>query len=303
MILSSKANAKINLFLKICGLLPEGYHRLYMLMQEISLGDEISIEFGEPNSNPIINIVSQADCPPEKDLCYRAAKAFYDEYSARNAKEQCVLCDITITENKVTPSQAGLGGGSSDAATVLKLLSQYYNNPFSQEELIEMSVGLGADVPFFIVGGSAICEGIGEVITPLPSLKDLPLLLVKPAEGVPTGPCFKLSDSKNRTFDEDAYRSLMNGIFDDANMSAMDRIKAASSYMVNDLQDPAMELVPVIGEVITELKKTAPVFCAMSGSGSCVFAIYDSVENRDKALNGFNKDAFPDCFILGCQTL
>ena len=150
MILSSKANAKINLFLKICGLLPEGYHRLYMLMQEISLGDEISIEFGEPNSNPVINIVSQADCPPEKDLCYRAAKAFYDKYSARNAKEQCALCDITITENKVTPSQAGLGGGSSDAATVLKLLSQYYNNPFSQEELIEMAVGLGADVPFFI---------------------------------------------------------------------------------------------------------------------------------------------------------
>ena len=302
MILSSKANAKINLFLRICGLLPEGYHRLYMLMQEISLGDDITIEFNEVSSNPVISIVSQADCPPEKDLCYKAAKAFYENYSASKKSFHKELCNITITEIKNTPSQAGLGGGSSDAAVVLKLLNEYYNNPFTLEELIPIAAKLGADVPFFLYGGSCICEGIGEVITPVPSLKGLPLLLVKPQEGVPTGPCFKLSDEMEKDFIEADYKELMS-VFNREDITSIDKIKMASGDMVNDLQTPALTLVPVIGEIINELNKTAPVFCAMSGSGSCVFAIYDSFESRDKALNDLSLKAFKDYFILGCQTL
>lgn len=302
MILSSKANAKINLFLRICGLLPEGYHRLYMLMQEISVGDDISIEFKSVNSNPEISIVSQADCPPEKDLCYKAAKAFYDKYSTLDASCKKELCDITITEVKNTPSQAGLGGGSSDAAVVLKLLNKFYDNPFAIEELIPMAVKLGADVPFFLYGGSCICEGIGEVITPVPSLKGLPLLLVKPQQGVPTGPCFKLSDEMENDFNEDYYMELMS-VFSREDITSLEKIKLASKDMVNDLQAPAFTLVPVIGEILGELNKTAPVFCAMSGSGSCVFAIYSSEQELHAAYEQMTKLIPDDYFIQECQTL
>lgn len=209
---------------------------------------------------------------------------------------------MTITEVKNVPSQAGLGGGSSDAATVIKLLQEYYGFPFTQDELIDMAKVLGADVPFFIVGGSCFCEGIGEVITPIDSLAGLHLLLVKPNQGVPTGPCFQLSDSREKCFDEESYKKQMTDCFVGGNKTPLDRIKQASNILTNDLQDSALELVPVIDDILSKIEKTAPVYSAMSGSGSCVFGIYDSKEALDNARKTISPE-LTDCIILESQTL
>ena len=291
-----KANAKINIFLRIRGIMPEGYHDLYMLMQEIDLADDVEILWNDDGKGTIF-IESEADCEPEKDLCYKAAAAYYARLGANN------LPSITIKETKNTPSQAGLGGGSSDAALILKEMQKRFGNPFSYDEMIDLAKSIGADVPFFLVGGSCICEGIGEIITPLPSLGGLPMILVKPSEGVPTGPCFKLSDSRENTY-SDEYMNKISKIFEDESLSATQRLTAAKGILVNDLQEPAQELVPRIKDLVQMLGETKPIMAAMSGSGSCVFAIYESESDRDSAVSRVEKDPrSADCRIFRASTV
>lgn len=289
------ANAKVNIFLKVCGTYPNGYHRLFMLMQEIGLGDEITLELGDVSSSPAISIVSEADCPPEKDLCYKAAKLFYDNYSGD-------LQDIKITEVKHTPSQAGLGGGSSDAAAVLKTLQSHYGNPFDEETLLNMAARLGADVPFFLYGGSCFCEGIGEIVTPVPSLAGLPMILIKPSVGVSTPACFKAVDSEPITFDEPSYKEFMEKVFNSSD-DALNRVIHAKAMLTNDLQKPAVNGVPLIAECVSALDDSGAVFAMMSGSGSCSFGIYASDEERDKAYDKISGDTrFTECSIYKVET-
>ena len=191
------AFAKINLFLRCCGKYDNGYHRLYMLMQQIGLGDDIFIEFDD-DRDFAIGIESGVDIPPEKDLGYKAAKAFYDCYTDKlraEAKPVPRFPYTFIKETKNVPSQAGLGGGSSDAAAVLQILQQHFGNPLTDEQMIMTAAKLGADVPFFLCGGTALCEGVGEILTPMPDLSGLPMLLLKPQRGVSTPFCYKAFDA------------------------------------------------------------------------------------------------------------
>jgi len=294
----TKACAKINLFLKIAGSLPGGYHRLYMLMQEISLGDDVTVTLDD--SKPFaIELESDTGVPVEKDLSYKAADLFYSRLSRKNI----VPVYTSIEVSKHTPSQAGLGGGSSDAAAVLNILQKFYGEPFEKEELLRMAFELGADVPFFVEGGSAICEGAGEYITPLPSLKGLHLILVKPEEGVPTGKCFAMSDASRKEFNEDEFRALAEGVFMTEG-EPVDKIKKAKNFMVNDLENPAKDIVPLIGELLDSLGETNPLYKAMSGSGSCIFGIYESEQARLKAFEKLkSQPLFSGCQIIPAVTV
>lgn len=285
---TTTAYAKINLFLRVRGVLEGGYHQLYMLMQEIGLGDDIVVELDD--SRPYeIDMQAGSDWNKEDDLCFKAAKAFYEAYSALDGHKDLPYTFIKTTKN--VPSQAGLGGGSSDAASVLMILQNHFERPLSEEKLMAIAKNLGADVPFFLVGGTSICEGIGEVIRPLPSLYGTHIILVKPSAGVPTGKCFKMCDETLQEFDFDEYSSLIEGIYKDELLLPEDRIKRASSLMINDLQIPAEELVPEIKSINEAIKETGAIFNSMSGSGSCSFGVYGSEEEQQKALELLKKDS------------
>jgi len=280
------AFAKINLFLRVCGKYENGYHRLYMLMQQIGLGDDILVEFDDSRAFEI-ELHSSVPIPTGEDLCYKAAKAFYDRYSKITDSP---LPFTYIKAVKVTPSQAGLGGGSSDAAAILQILQQHFNNPLSDEELLDISSKLGADVPFFLTGGSCICEGVGQIVTPLPDLTGVNLLLIKPQIGVSTAECYALSDEQEPLENEEEYKAMMNKLFEDEKQSPLSRIKAASPALINDLQAPAIKLAPVIEELIGAIKQTGSCFTAMTGSGSCVFGIYEDEASRDEAQKMLQED-------------
>lgn len=294
------AFAKINLFLRICGKYDNGYHRLYMLMQEIGIGDEIFVEFDDDRAF-CIDIESEVDINKEKDLGYRAAKAFYDKYESilRAQGRPSVEFPYTlIKEIKKVPSQAGLGGGSSDAASVLMIMQQHFDNPLEEEDLLEISTKLGADVPFFTKGGTCICEGVGEIVTELPGLDGIPVILVKPEGGVSTPECYALSDEKPCTYTEE-YKEKLNSIFGNEKLRPIDRIKEAAEYLTNDLQTPAEQILSVIKDITDAIKETGAVYTAMTGSGSCVFGIYEDDKKTEEALARLSEDSR----ISGCQLI
>ena len=295
------AFAKINLFLRCCGKYDNGYHRLYMLMQQIGLGDDIFIEFDD-DRDFAIGIESGVDIPPEKDLGYKAAKAFYDCYTDKLRAESKPVPKLPYTfirETKKVPSQAGLGGGSSDAAAVLQILQQHFGNPLTDEEMNATAAKLGADVPFFLFGGTCICAGVGEIVTELPGLSGVNIILVKPEVGVGTKECYELSDENPALFDEDASREQMNAVFTDEKKLTVERIAQAAPFLVNDLQEPASHLAPVIAELIDAVKNTRAVFSAMTGSGSCVFGIYEDEKSAGEAEEALQNDPRTS----GCQII
>lgn len=277
-----------------------------MLMQEIGIGDEITVEIDDDRAFGI-EIDSDVDIEPEKDLGYKAAKAFYDAYDKKLRAEGRLAEEFPFTkirEVKKTPSQAGLGGGSSDAAAVLMILQQHFGNPLSEEALVEVSSRLGADVPFFLKGGTCICEGIGEIVTELPELSGLNLILVKPSVGVGTKECYELSDKSPACFDEEGYKERINEIFGDEKKSPLERIKAALPELTNDLQEPAIKIAPVIADLIEAVAETGSVYTAMTGSGSCVFGIFKDEQSCEKAVEKLkNNPVTAECLIISSVTI
>jgi 4-diphosphocytidyl-2-C-methyl-D-erythritol kinase len=243
------ACAKLNLALKITGRRADGYHELDMVMQEISLCDEIGIE-----KSDALSFSANTPLPADNTLL-RAARAFFDYTKI------CGGADIRIVKN--IPAQAGLGGGSSDAAAVLKALNALYGTGLSNLEMIGLGRRVGADVPFFIVGGCARARGTGELIAPLENNLNLTYLLVKPPGGVGTKEAYE------------AYHRLPGKETDiesviDALTAGDDRLYGESAS--NDLAPAAVYLCPDIKKILAEMKN--PLCAMVTGSGSCVFGAY-----------------------------
>ena len=278
------ANAKLNLFLRVRGILPNGYHSLYSIMQEIDLADSLTINiYPERESGFDIKCIGRNDIDPEKNLCSKAK-------------------EIVLT--KRIPSESGMGGGSSDAAAVLMVLQEHFGSPFTDEELAQLAVNVGADVPFFLYGGTCLCERVGEDIRDLYPLSDIPLLIVKPLEGVSTPECFHAIDSKPLpAFDEERYEAYIAGINSDEK-DALSRFLEGRDLLTNDLEIPSEEKVPLIRKVRESLLGTGARYSRMTGSGSAVFAMYESVEARDKAYGQIKDDPeFENCDIFLSKTI
>ena len=194
------ANAKLNLFLRVRGILPNGYHSLYSVMQEIDLADSLTVNiYPERESGFDIRCIGRNDIDPDKNLCSKAKDRFFSYLRKKAGADPSIEFKIPYIEMVLTkriPSESGMGGGSSDAAAVLMVLQEHFGNPFTDEELNQLAVNVGADVPFFLYGGTCICESVGEDIRQLESLAGIPLLIVKPSEGVSTPECFHAIDSK-----------------------------------------------------------------------------------------------------------
>lgn len=279
------AYAKLNLFLRVRGILPNGYHRLYSVMQEIDLADNLTINiYPERETGFEIRCIGRNDIDPDKNLCSKAKDRFFSYLRKKAATDPSVRYEVPYIEivlTKAIPSESGMGGGSSDAAAVLMVLQEHFGNPFTDEELNQLAVNVGADVPFFLYGGTCLCENVGEEIRQLESLAGIPLLIVKPSKGVSTPECFRAIDSKPLPeFDEDRYNAYMD-ILGSAEKAPLDRFLEGSDLLANDLEMPSVESVPEISKAMELLLETGARFSRMTGSGSAVFAMYDSAETRD----------------------
>ena len=309
------ANAKLNLFLRVRGILPNGYHSLYSIMQEIDLADSLTINiYPERKGGFDIKCIGRNDIDPEKNLCSKAKDRFLSSLRKKASSDPSVpnaerwknnkFPYIEIVLTKQIPSESGMGGGSSDAAAVLMVLQEHFGKPFTDNELAQLAVNVGADVPFFLYGGTCLCERVGEDIRDLYPLSGIPLLIVKPSEGVSTPECFRAIDSKPLpAFDEERYEAYIAGLNSDEK-DALSRFLDGGDLLTNDLEIPSEEKVPLIKKVRESLLDTGAKYSRMTGSGSAVFAMYDSVEARDKAYGQIKNDPeFAGCDIFLSKTI
>lgn len=266
-----KAYAKINLTLDICGKRADGYHLLDSVMQSISLYDLITLE----KSDKISVTSSISSLSGEENIAYKAAKQFFDAVKINSGAE------IFIKKN--IPYPAGLGGGSADAAAVICGLNKLYNTSLSNDELCEIGLKVGADVPFCIVGGTARVEGIGEIITPLKPIPKMYFLLAKNGEKASTKEMYYMLDNAKITpeyktaFAVDAIcNSDINGIFQNISNSFA---SVCGLYNIDEL-----------------LKGTSPLCVSLSGSGPTVFAVYSDKQSTDNAKKLLECKGI-ECFI------
>lgn len=302
------AYAKLNLFLRVRGILPNGYHSLYSIMQEIDIADNITINiYPERKTGFDIRCIGRNDIDPEKNLCSKAKDRFFSNLRKKAKEDPSIKVKIPYIEiilTKRIPSESGMGGGSSDAAAVLMVLQEHFGNPFTDEELNQLAVNVGADVPFFLYGGTCLCESVGEDIDMLESLAGIPLLIIKPAKGVSTPECFHAIDSKPLPpFDEDRYGAFIEGL-NNTDKSPLERFLEGGDLLTNDLEIPSMEMLPEINEAREVLLATGARFVRMTGSGSAVFAMYENDETRDAAYGKIKADPkFSGCDIFASNTI
>lgn len=285
-----QANAKINLTLDIIGKRPDGYHDLVMVMQSVGLHDDVEVNLND-SGKITVRSSSAALKDDESNIAYKAAKAFF---AYGGIEGQGV--DITIEKN--IPMEAGMAGGSADGAAVIVALNELCGTGWPDEELWEIGVTVGADVPFCITGGTMLAEGKGEILTPLPALADFPhppvILLCKPEVGVSTGQAYAAVDH----CDPDTLALFR------PNTDAMKRALAEQDLLgVTDYLENVFERVLPIDEC-SEIKRTMLVFGAlgacMTGSGTTVFGIFDSAEKADQCA-AFLKKTFAKTYITGAE--
>lgn len=255
-----RANAKINLALDVLNRRPDGYHSVRMIMQSLALCDTLTLRKKE---TPGITLSAQnpeqfPDVSWEEDnLIYKAAKLWLDTYPVEGG--------VHIAIDKQIPSAAGLAGGSSDAAATLKGLNLLFEQNVSMEELQKLGVKLGADVPYCIQLGTALSEGIGEILTPLPAAPALYCVLVKPSQGISTKYVYEHLNLETATHPDI-----------DAALTAIQNsdISKLCQNLDNILEPVAQTLCPEIKEIEEKLKESGALGVCMSGSGPTVFALY-----------------------------
>lgn len=275
--LSAFSPAKINLFLHVTGRRADGYHLLQSLFCPITLGDTIELTLS-PSSTGELQIERQGDLvhiPEQTDLTVRACQAFYKQANLQQAQHVC------IQVHKNIPEQAGLGGGSSNAATVLRALNQHHGNPISPAKMAELALTLGADVPFFLQDKSAFVEGIGELITPIAGACGH-LIVYKPPLSCPTPKIFSDPQLTRNSSD------VKIAVFDSASRMNSGLMGYIRSHTQNALQTVVCRKFPEWEqqfEVFSScMAKFSPQLVRMSGSGSAMFAVFASPSQSSNAM-------------------
>lgn len=260
-----EARAKINWTLDILGQRPDGYHLMDMLMQPVTLCDEITLT---PAPAITLQVTGSRIIPSDsRNLAFRAAEAL-------RSATGCAL-GAAILVHKRIPSGAGLGGGSADAAGVLWGLNRLWNTGLSDGELERIGLTLGADVPFCLRGGLGRVGGIGEVITTLPEAPVWPLVIVQPCRGLSTATVFRAYHDafEVQRPDTDAAQSAL---------LAHD-LTALAPALGNALEGVSLAARPEIGQAIEALLALGARAARMSGSGSAVFGVFDDADTARQA--------------------
>lgn len=257
---SYPAPAKLNLLLHIVGKRADGYHLLETVFRFIDYSDTVELAVRDDGLIELLNPI--AGVAPEQDLTVRAARLLQQETGSRFG--------ASIRLSKHIPMGGGLGGGSSDAATVLLALNHLWQTNIPRQRLMELGLQLGADVPVFIFGKNALATGIGEKLNEI-NLKPAWYVVIHPGVHVPTAEIFK--KFAGRVLTEEGRISIM-------------RILETTQQRRNALQQVVSELYPAVNEVLSELKKYGSPL--MTGSGACVFLECQSKEEADKVYQAMS---------------
>lgn len=273
-----KAYAKVNLTLQVGSRRPDGYHAVMSVMQRISLWDTVTVERGTGRDILLcsVPVTESAD----DNLCMKALRAFFAETGIKSD-------GVTITLEKHIPVQAGLGGGSSDAAAVLRALRTLYAPDISDGRLETLAARLGSDVPFFIRGGTQLATGRGEVVSPLPQLAAGWFVVVKPDEGYSTAEMY-------RRLDEPGSLLVRNSRY------MQDAVAANNVHAVAvELHNSFERVVPKDSSLRTikdALRAQGALGTLLSGSGSAVFGLFDDQSAAAAAAEALKK-TWPWVFV------
>lgn len=265
--LELKAYGKINLGLDVIRKRPDGYHDLDMVMQMVDVYDDVTLTRVE--GTEIVVRTDTAVLSNGKDnLAYMAAKMLMDEFG--------IVQGLEITIKKRIPIAGGMAGGSSDCAATLKGVNQMFDLGLSKEELMERGVRLGADVPYCILGGTAIARGIGEILTPLPTPPECHVIIAKPPVSVSTAFVYGniRPDKIERRPDIEVMVSAIK---------TQDLYKLAES-LYNVMEDITVPKYPIIQEIKTVMLDNGALNSIMSGSGPTVFGLYDDIEKAEQTV-------------------
>ncbi len=264
--ITEKAYAKINLYLDVLGKREDGYHNILSVMHVVrseSFLDTVSVKRAVGMSMTCSDSTLTVG---DDNLCLRAARAFF---AALGAKDGCY-----IELEKHLPREAGLGGGSSDGAAVLRALNRLYDGVFTLDELCKIGAKIGADVPFCVRGGTALCEGIGEIMSPFPPLPSCHIVISSGVGKVSTPEAYRLIDTTapSGKGDISALRAAMT----------QGDIRAVGQSLYNRFEDAS----PSCRAVKNAFLENGAVGTLMSGSGSAVFGLFETENGANNAQNG-----------------
>ena len=277
--LTVKANAKINLLLDVTGVKKNGYHSLFTVMQSISLGDTVTVE--KTDGNDITVSCTVPGVPTDsRNIVYKCADKFFQHAGITENK------GIHIHIDKVTPFCAGMGGGSADGAAVLVALNKIFNKNYPEKILCRIGVKVGADIPFCIVGGTALALDTGAVVAPLPDVEDYSIVIVKPEDGVSTKEAYEAVDAlenMKHPKNQEMLECLADGDTENA-------LKLCSNVFEQALEVPGRVDIKDI------CNNNGAVASCMTGSGSAVYGIFKEKAQAEKTAEELKKK-FTKVFI------
>lgn len=278
------APAKINLTLDVTGRRDDGYHLIHTVMQSIDLCDRITVK--ETGTGDITLDVSDERVPSdERNTAYRAAQAFFAETALPNP-------GIAIRVQKRIPMEAGLAGGSADAAGVLVALNILTDARLETDELCRIGGKIGADVPFCVLGGAANATGTGTILSPLPSMPDCWLTVAKPDVGVSTAEAYRRIDAA------EIERRPLNSAMIDALCGG--ELAEVGRLLCNVFQE-AVDL-PEVAAIAHEMREQQTLGCAMTGSGSAVFGIFEEKAAAKRCADLLKRDGYTVFVCRPCTT-
>lgn len=269
--------AKINLSLDVIGKREDGYHLLEMIMQTISLYDKVKIS---KSSDMIITCNAQGVPCDKSNIAYRAAELMKNRFNIED--------NFKIEIEKNIPVAAGLAGGSTNGAAVIKGISELYSLNLSKDEMMDIGLKLGADVPFFFEGGTCLAEGIGEKLTKLSDIS-CPLVVAKPPIFVSTKYVYQ-----NLKLDEIVVHPNTKRLIE---YIKENNIRYLADSMVNVLESVTIKEYPIIQEIKNIMLEFGALGSMMSGSGPSVFGIFESVKDAQKCHNRL-RDYIKEVYVV-----
>lgn len=276
------ANAKINLFLDLGGVLLNGYHGIWTVMQSIGIADRLTVELAE--SGIEVSCSDSVIPSNEKNIAYKAAALFAEA----TGYEKGIRIDI----EKHIPSQAGLGGGSADAAATLLALNRLLGEPLTKAQLRKIAFRCGADVPFCLDGGMQLCQNMGEIVAPLPSLSGVHIVVAKPQAGVSTAEAYAAYDSAVwvRRADREQF------LYFSATGNTPEILRRCFNIFEQFIE------VPGRADIKSSMRRYNAKAACMSGSGSAVYGIFTDLAAAEECAADIRRFA-PEVFVCSpCES-